>query len=136
MRDPKYEKLIERTKEGRFKPGVSGNPSRQTKTKRITEAYKARLGEVNPDDTQEPKRTFAQCIADAVMQRAMKGDITAAMEICNRVEGMVRHAIVEPDDPYAAMSVEELEQELERTRTERPRGVADPATSPDGGYKQ
>ena len=27
MVDPNYEKLVERTKEGRFKSGVSGNPN-------------------------------------------------------------------------------------------------------------
>jgi|SRR5262252_5360413 hypothetical protein len=133
MSDPKYKDLIERTKEGRFSKGVSGNPSGRSKARTLSQAYKRRLEEINPNDPQA--RTNAECIAEAIIKMALKGNIPACVELADRVEGKVKLAIgAVEDDEFSTMSVEELEAELERTRAECVSGEPAAKTPPDGGY--
>jgi hypothetical protein len=82
--DAKYEKLIERTKDGRFRPGQSGNPGGNPRSKSLSKAYKSKLEEINPDDPQ--KRSYAECIAASLVKLAVKGNVQAAVELADRVE--------------------------------------------------
>lgn len=66
-------------KTGRFLKGHSGNPGGRVRTKPITEALEAILA--NPE--------YAQAIADALISRARRGDVTCAREVMDRVEGKV-----------------------------------------------
>jgi hypothetical protein len=124
--------LDEVSKDTRFKPGVSGNPGGRPKLKTLSRAYKNLLEQPNPADKEG--RSYAECLAEVMIKQGLKGSVPACIELANRVEGVVRQGVADVDDEFASMSVEELEQELERTRTERPTGVADKATPPDGGY--
>jgi hypothetical protein len=132
--DAKYEKLIERTKDGRFRPGESGNPGGKPKTKTLSKAYRQRLEEVNPSDP--AGRSFAECIAEVMIKLALNGHVPAAIEICDRCEGKVKLTVAGPeDDDFAEKSIEELESELERARSERLSGEPIARTPDSGSYK-
>lgn len=73
-----------------FKPGQSGNPSGRPKSKLLSEAYRAKLGELVPGDKEG--RTYAEMICDAMVKLAMKGKHLHASEIADRVEGKPRQA--------------------------------------------
>src|SRR5215469_916298 len=134
MSDPKYDDLIERTKEGRFVKGQSGNPSGRSKVRSLTKAYRLQLESICPTDSKQ--RTWAEVIAERMAVLAAKGNVQAAVELADRVEGRVRQAFTEVDDEFEGMSVEELEAELERTRSERTARIAAAGPPPDGGYTQ
>jgi hypothetical protein len=126
--------FVDPERDTRFKAGVSGNPGGRPKTKSLSKAYRHLLEQPNPADKQG--RTYAECLAESMVRMGLEGNVQACVEICDRVEGRARNTVSEVDDEFASMSIEELEQELERTRAERPQGVAGEATDPDGGYKQ
>jgi hypothetical protein len=91
------------------------------------------LEQPNPADKEH--RTFAECLAESMVRMGLKGNVQACVEICDRVEGrVVRQAVTDVEDEFASMSVEELEQELERTRAEQPAGDAAKGTPDSGGY--
>lgn len=69
----------------RFKPGESGNPLGRPPTVKLSEAYRERLAQVDPEDPQG--RTFAQIIADMKISQAVAGDHEAAEVIADRTEG-------------------------------------------------
>ena len=83
--DAKYAKLIEQTKASRFRAGESGNPGGKPKIKSLSKAYRSQLEEVNPSDP--AGRSFAECIAETMIKLAVKGHVSAAIEICDRCEG-------------------------------------------------
>lgn len=102
-----------RDAQGRFPKGVSGNPGgRSSGTAALTHAYRDVLETACPDDPKH--RTYAELIAQKMVQLAIKGDISAAIEISDRVEGKARQSVSVMNDPYAQMSDEELAAELER----------------------
>jgi hypothetical protein len=78
-----------------WKPGASGNPSGRPKLHLLSEAYRSRLAQVDPDDAQE--RTYAEVIAEHLCKVAAglaKGNSTrAAHEIADRTEGKARQAV-------------------------------------------
>lgn len=65
--------------EHQFKPGQSGNPGGRPKKKAVTEAYERIIS--------DPK--VAQAIAQGIIRAARKGNVRAAAEIADRVEGKV-----------------------------------------------
>lgn len=69
----------------RWKPGESGNPAGRPKSATLSEAYRARLNEVDPDDPHG--RSFMDVIADRIVARAAKGLVKAATELADRTEG-------------------------------------------------
>ena len=62
-----------------FKPGQSGNPGGRPKKKPVTEAYEQLIS--------DPE--VAQAIARGIIRAARKGNVRAAAEIADRVEGKV-----------------------------------------------
>jgi hypothetical protein len=74
-----------------FKPGQSGNPGGRTKSKELSAAYRRKLEQLIEND---PKgRTFAELIADALINEAIKGKVPAAAEIADRTEGKPAQSI-------------------------------------------
>jgi hypothetical protein len=69
----------------RFKPGESGNPGGRPRIAKLSEACRAKLGALVPDDAEG--RTYAEAIAEKLVQLALKGDIRAAQELADRWEG-------------------------------------------------
>jgi hypothetical protein len=74
-----------------FPKGVSGNPAGRPKSITLSEAYRHQLAQPVPKDPQG--RTYAEVIAALMCQRAMQGDVAAAKEIADRVEGKARQAL-------------------------------------------
>lgn len=73
-----------------FEPGKSGNPGgRPKRDKMITQHLIAELGAVEPGMPGEKVRR----IVIALIDKAMKGDVAAAREIMDRVEGRVTTVI-------------------------------------------
>jgi hypothetical protein len=85
------EERVERLKPYRFQKGKSGNPKGRPKSITISEAYRQSLSKLVPNDPEG--RTFTQKIADLMVQRASTGDVQAAKEITDRIEGKARQAI-------------------------------------------
>ena len=72
--------------ETRFKPGQSGNISgRPRGAARLSTAYREILDQPFPDDPEG--RTWAQVIAVKLARAAVNGDVQAARELADRVEG-------------------------------------------------
>lgn len=132
--DAKHADLIERTKDGRFRPGESGNPGGKPKTKTLSKAYRQRLEEVNPADP--AGRSYAECIAETLVKLAVKGNVQACIELADRVEGKIKLAVAGPEeDDFAEKSIEELESELDQARAERLSGESAARTPDPGSYK-
>jgi hypothetical protein len=73
-----------------FRPGQSGNPKGRPKSALLSDALRHMLAEACPED---PERTWAEVIADALIARAAAGDVQAAKEIADRVEGKARQHV-------------------------------------------
>jgi hypothetical protein len=73
-----------------FKPGQSGNPAGRPKYTVVSEALRAQLAEKMPDAGEE---TFAEALARALIDKALGGDVLAAREILDRVEGKPRQTL-------------------------------------------
>jgi hypothetical protein len=65
--------------------GTSGNPAGRPRNTKLTAAFREMLGTVDPSD--KDGRTYAEVIADAMIQKAARGDVRAAKEITLRTEG-------------------------------------------------
>lgn len=74
-----------------FRKGVSGNPNGRPKTITLSEAYRQTLAAQMPDDASS--RTYAQAIAEMVIDAAVKGNVAAARELADRTEGKPKQAI-------------------------------------------
>jgi hypothetical protein len=103
----------------RWKPGQSGNPGGRPRTVRLSEAYRAKLASPVPGDPLG--RTVAEAIADKLAQQALKGDIRAAEELADRVEGRpgqdnpaTEHGVkvIIVDIPQPSVSMEDVKPSL------------------------
>ena len=75
-----------------WKPGQSGNPKGRPKSPSLLgSALKQRLGELVPNDPEG--RTYAQLIAQAMIQAAVDGSVSGASMIADRTEGRPRQAV-------------------------------------------
>ena len=103
--------IAEDGKAHRWKKGQSGNPSGRPKSKTLSDAYKHKLEEPVPNDSQG--RTWAELIAEAQVRDAVRGNVQAAREIADRTEGRARQAIEFEDktmtQAFERMTIEELE---------------------------
>jgi hypothetical protein len=70
-----------------WKPGQSGNPGGRPKSAPISDLLHVLL--LNPCENDPLKRIHAEVIAQALIDRACGGDVKAAREIADRVEGRV-----------------------------------------------
>ncbi len=74
-----------------FKKGQSGNPLGRPKSITLSEAYRNQLAQAVPADPEG--RTYAEVIAKLVCVKAIKGDVSAAKEIADRVEGRPKQSL-------------------------------------------
>ncbi len=74
-----------------FKPGQSGNPAGRPKSITLSEAYRHALSQPLPGDPEG--RTIVEVIACQVCISAARGDVQAAREIADRVEGKPRQSL-------------------------------------------
>ena len=79
--------------------------------KALSQAYREALEAVDP----KSGKPVVEAIVRAVVARALKGDVRAAIEIADRTEGKVRQAVdVNADLSYVkSLSDEELAQEIQ-----------------------
>jgi hypothetical protein len=87
-----------------WKPGQSGNPGGRPKTAILSEAYRQALESVDP----KTLATIAEKIAEALVAKALEGDIRACAEIANRTEGR----------PQMRVEVKDLTDDLNRSDEE------------------
>jgi len=72
-------------KDTRWKPGQSGNPKgRPPKNLSITSLVKEKLEQEGPEG-----KTNAELIADAIIELAVSGDLSAIKELLDRTDGKV-----------------------------------------------
>lgn len=75
---------------GQFGPGESGNPGGRAK-KILTQALRLELAKPFPGD--EQGRTYGQVIAAKLVAAAAAGDLQAAREVADRVEGKAAQSV-------------------------------------------
>jgi hypothetical protein len=106
----------------RWQPGQSGNPGGRPAFKELSNACREILLSPLPDD---PKRTYAEAIAERLAQAALAGNIDAAAELGNRAEGRPRQALEISDgkpDPLAEL-IAEFNKEYELAEKEAARAL-------------
>jgi hypothetical protein len=81
----------------RWKPGQSGNPSGRPRTALLSQAVREKLGDLVPDDPQG--RTFAQKIADSLIERAARGDPESFRALGDRAEGKPSQSVALTSTP-------------------------------------
>jgi hypothetical protein len=83
-----------------FKPGVSGNPGGRPKGRSIV----ARIRELLDRTTDlqgmplEGGRTLGDLLAEQVLRNALEGDVKAAKDLLDRLEGRSRQSVPEQGD--------------------------------------
>ena len=87
----KGRKLPDELLKHRFQPGQSGNPCGRPKVKLVSQAIRARLASLVPDDPLG--RTYAEKVADAIVDKAMKGQVSALSEAVDRAEGKALQSV-------------------------------------------
>lgn len=96
----------------RFRKGVSGNPGGRPRSRLLSEALRARLGEVKPGDP--AGRSYAEIVAQNLIEIACSegpGAVHAANEIADRIEGRPPQHIAISD--FAAELQTKSDAELE-----------------------
>jgi hypothetical protein len=102
-----------------FRKGQSGNAGGRPKSRLLSEALRARLAEVKPDDPE--RRTWAEIVALNLIEIASSKSpsaVTAANEISDRIEGRAPQSIQISDlaADLQSRSDEELEFYLANSR--------------------
>ena len=94
-----------------WKKGQSGNPGGRPRINTLSDAYRCKLEEPVPGDSEG--RTFAEVIAQTLAEKALAGDIRAAQELADRAEGRARQSIavesIQMREQFERMSRSELE---------------------------
>ena len=81
-----------RDAKGHYLKGERGNPGgRSPSAAALTHAYRDKLDTVCLDDPKH--RTYAELIADKMVELALAGNVQAASEITDRVEGKARQSV-------------------------------------------
>jgi len=87
-----------------FKPGQSGNPGGRPKKQPVTDYLIDQLDQPIPDTMKQKlppvfvevygtDATFGQLLAFKLVTQGLKGDIQAAKEVLDRVEGKVKQSV-------------------------------------------
>jgi hypothetical protein len=99
--------------------GVSGNPGGRPRKSPITDVLADMLQSSSADDP--AKRTYAEVIAEMLLKRACQGDIRAAREIADRVEGRPAQSVsvVTEECSTCREGADELRRELESLTDEQ-----------------
>ena len=94
-----------------WKPGQSGNPGGRPKGKvSLTRLLEQALEETRCGDRDNPGgRTSAQCIVEAMIIHAVKGNPAYMKEIFDRIEGKVKEP--EPPKDIVEQALDEIDRE-------------------------
>lgn len=76
-------------KEHQFKKGQSGNPGGRPRGRTIAAELREVLAEVDPNT----RKTLLRKLAEAIVAKALKGDVAAAHFIAERTEGKVKDVL-------------------------------------------
>lgn len=85
-----------------FEPGVSGNPAGRPKAEKTFAA----MLRIAIKEAQDEGRDKLRAVADALVKKAVEGDVPAIREIADRLDGKVPQGIVGDDngDPIRVIS--------------------------------
>lgn len=99
-----------------FQKGVSGNPSGRPKSKDWSEALRKAVRAVPDDDPL--KRQRLELLAEALMAKALSGDVMALKEIGDRIEGKVPQALIGDNDADPINVVNKIVREVVRPKSD------------------
>jgi hypothetical protein len=105
----------------RWKPGQSGNPGGRPKTAPFSQACRDLLAAAAPGDRKG--RTYAEAMAAALGEKALKGDLRAMAVLADRAEGKARQSV--------AVENTALVQAFERMTEAELRAYAESGVLPD-----
>jgi hypothetical protein len=98
-----------------FLPGQSGNPGGRPKGSiKISTAFQHSLARLVPGDAEG--RSYAQKIADTIVELAASGDVRAIKEVADRTEGRPTQMMIEKRD---GITLEELHELMDRFNNRR-----------------
>jgi hypothetical protein len=80
--------------ETRFKKGQSGNPAGRPKSALYSDALRRKLSQIDETDEHEPKRSYAEILAEKAILKAKEGDIQALAHVADRTEGKPRQTLL------------------------------------------
>lgn len=101
----------------RWKPGQSGNPGGRPKKTPITDAMREMLHSLHSNQRKYPGMTYAEVLARKQLELAIeKGDMKAAMEIADRVEGKIPQGLQHTGAQGGAIQVSTLSPEENERR--------------------
>lgn len=116
-----------RDENGRFAPGISGNPSGRPKsTVSIKVAVKQKLEEIPEGE----KETYLELIAKKVIEKALKGESNIIRLIWEQIDGRARQAVEVSNTGFSLTDLfnrveEEEEKEKRRKEEEEKQGVVE-----------
>jgi hypothetical protein len=91
-----------------FQPGQSGNPTGKPKQKPLRDALLLAIKRVDKDD-----KIKLNAMAEALVEKALAGDVMAFREIADRVEGKVaQQTIVTGDEDGGPVRLEEIRRSI------------------------
>ncbi len=90
-----------------WKPGQSGNPSGRPRLVKISTAVQNRLREIEP----ESGKTYAELIAIALVNKAVRGDVAAARELREVTEGMLTQKLEVSGEFHHNLEIENASEE-------------------------
>ncbi|HZS09513.1 MAG TPA: DUF5681 domain-containing protein [Blastocatellia bacterium] len=73
-----------------FQPGQSGNPQGRPKKRTLSEHLREVMARTHPE---HPDRTYGELIAIKLAEEAVSGNVTAAREVFDRLEGRPRQQL-------------------------------------------
>jgi len=109
-----------RDEQGRFRPGVSGNPIGRPKATTVTETLRKLL-----EETTDVGMTYREAVARRLLMLAVKGDMRAMSYLVDRVDGKALD--VSTAINTRAMELNRLLREMRGASGEDATGTVDPA---------
>ena len=92
-----------------FQPGQSGNPNGRP-LDLVSQELRRMMRSACPYDADG--RTWAQLISLAICRRALKGDVAATREICDRTEGKPMQSLSVSGGLDMNMTIEQIDEQI------------------------
>jgi hypothetical protein len=89
-----------------FEPGLSGNPNGRPKAEKSF----ANMLRIAIKEAHDEGRDKLRAIADALVSKAVEGDVPAIKEIADRLDGKVPQAVVGDDEADPIRLVQRIER--------------------------
>src|SRR5262249_55634659 len=114
-------KLFEIGNPHAWKPGQSGNPAGRPKSRTLSEHLRDRLKEQFPSRSDA---TYGRMVAEALVDRAINGDVMAIREVYDRVEGKPKQTIdVNVEERKREMVEDAIAQMIEEAQVTREEAI-------------